>query len=46
MVFVQKYEEGIQGKCMNCHFQQRADEKENILRNDLDRKALNTNLFW
>ena len=35
MVFVQKYEEGMQGKFMNCHFQQGDDEKEKILRNDV-----------
>ena len=35
MVFVLKYEEGMQGKFMNCHFQQGDDEKEKILRNDV-----------
>ena len=35
MVFVLKYEEGMQGKFMNCHFQRGDDEKEKILRNDV-----------
>ena len=35
LAIVQKYEEGVQGKFMNCHFQQGDDEKEKILRNDV-----------